>query len=625
MRRDNYRQRIGLRELAGMLRKVRWRGDDGFTACCPAHEDSEPSLSVNLKGGKTLFKCHAGCSFQAICGALNVDPRDLFEESRNGFTRNGEVPRGTNGNGARFSTSNEGPKQEPPNDKGQQIRYEIRNTAGDLLATHVRLDTPEGKRMWWEPSGIKTASLPLYGVGRLTDAQAGDAVVLCEGEKATDSLWERRIVAVGTVTGASGTPSDDTLKALMPFKVYLWPDNDKGGQEHMNRIAQRLIALGNKNLARVEWPDAPDKGDAADYEGDPSPLFDAAEEVVQDDPPLHPMGLGELYDLVDEWDRQPWVWEGILPRSSLSLIVGKAETGKSTLIYGLIYSIVKGIEFFGRHCEQGRVLYLAGDPISEIVAGKTFRALGLRPGDGVEVVAGALVGDPDGIVKLRAWVKRFRPTLVVGDTLAATVAIDVDKYGQSYQVQQPLTQIARQYGPNFLMAHHSQKSAIDSYGVIDAALGSVGVAAVASSRMATKMYRRQGQRFFTSDMINLRLGQPIEGEHLVIKNDNGTMELGEAWGKRAVSMDSDLILKVMQAQSDPISERTLWNEIFPKPKWMPFKAALRSLLEAGTVTVGPRKGKGGGKVYSLGSAPTSTNDYNERWNKGGGGVFGPSQ
>jgi hypothetical protein len=331
------------------------------------------------------------------------------------------------------------------------------------------------------------------------------------------------------------------------------------------------------------------------------------EEGERPEPPLKALDLGALYNLVDEWDRQPWVWEGILPRSSLSLIVGKSETGKSTLIYGLIYAIVRGLEFFGRKCEQGKVLYLAGDPVSEIVAGKTFRAMGLGPGEGIKVVAGALVGQKTGMQQLREWVKDFRPVLVVGDTLAATIAIDVDKYGQSYQVQQPLTQLAREFSPNFLMAHHSQKSAIDSYSVIDAALGSVGVAAVASSRMVTRMYRRHGKKFHTFEMSNLRIGQPLEGEWIVTKLESGEMVLDDLWTKRSTAMDQEVILKALEKETEPMAERTLWQSIFPKPKWQPFKQGLESLIEKGQIVVQKRKGRGGGKVYFVNSEAWSKN------------------
>jgi len=59
-----------LSSIASGLNKVRWHGDYKFSACCPAHDDRNPSLSVSDKNGKILVKCWAGCSQEAVIGAL---------------------------------------------------------------------------------------------------------------------------------------------------------------------------------------------------------------------------------------------------------------------------------------------------------------------------------------------------------------------------------------------------------------------------------------------------------------------------------------------------------------------------------------------------------------------------
>ena len=59
-----------LSAIANGLSKVRWKGDHGFSACCPAHDDRNPSLSVSDVGGKILLKCFAGCTQEKVIGAL---------------------------------------------------------------------------------------------------------------------------------------------------------------------------------------------------------------------------------------------------------------------------------------------------------------------------------------------------------------------------------------------------------------------------------------------------------------------------------------------------------------------------------------------------------------------------
>src|SRR5262249_3805924 len=49
------------------------RSGEGWTARCPAHEDQHNSLSVHNRNGRWLLKCHAGCGWEEIIGALGID------------------------------------------------------------------------------------------------------------------------------------------------------------------------------------------------------------------------------------------------------------------------------------------------------------------------------------------------------------------------------------------------------------------------------------------------------------------------------------------------------------------------------------------------------------------------
>ena len=44
----------------------------GYIACCPAHEDRNPSLSLRDADGRVLVRCHAGCTQEAVIGALRA-------------------------------------------------------------------------------------------------------------------------------------------------------------------------------------------------------------------------------------------------------------------------------------------------------------------------------------------------------------------------------------------------------------------------------------------------------------------------------------------------------------------------------------------------------------------------
>ncbi len=66
--------------LLQRLDKVR-QTEKGWQACCPAHDDKAPSLSISNEDGKTLLHCHAGCSTQDVVAALGINLADLFEDN----------------------------------------------------------------------------------------------------------------------------------------------------------------------------------------------------------------------------------------------------------------------------------------------------------------------------------------------------------------------------------------------------------------------------------------------------------------------------------------------------------------------------------------------------------------
>lgn len=53
----------------------------GWIACCPAHEDRSPSLSIRAaEDGRVLLHCHAGCPTEAVLRALGLVWQDLMPQ-----------------------------------------------------------------------------------------------------------------------------------------------------------------------------------------------------------------------------------------------------------------------------------------------------------------------------------------------------------------------------------------------------------------------------------------------------------------------------------------------------------------------------------------------------------------
>ncbi|MBP9904871.1 MAG: DNA primase [Rhodoferax sp.] len=61
------------------LEKVKRRQPGQWSACCPAHDDKGPSLSVReTPDGAVLIHCFAGCTTDEVVGAMGLELTDLF-------------------------------------------------------------------------------------------------------------------------------------------------------------------------------------------------------------------------------------------------------------------------------------------------------------------------------------------------------------------------------------------------------------------------------------------------------------------------------------------------------------------------------------------------------------------
>lgn len=65
--------------LLSKLNAVTKTGQDRWRACCPAHPDRHPSLSIAIgKSGSPVIKCWSGCSAVDVLNALELDFSDLY-------------------------------------------------------------------------------------------------------------------------------------------------------------------------------------------------------------------------------------------------------------------------------------------------------------------------------------------------------------------------------------------------------------------------------------------------------------------------------------------------------------------------------------------------------------------
>jgi len=57
----------------------------GWIACCPAHDDTSPSLTVSESAnGGLLVHCFGGCEVESVVGSLGLRMFDLMPDSERG-------------------------------------------------------------------------------------------------------------------------------------------------------------------------------------------------------------------------------------------------------------------------------------------------------------------------------------------------------------------------------------------------------------------------------------------------------------------------------------------------------------------------------------------------------------
>jgi hypothetical protein len=70
---------MNIDDFLARLEKVKKTGPDRWRACCPGHDDKQPSLSIRVtEDTRILVHCWAGCSVYEITAGAGVKVADLM-------------------------------------------------------------------------------------------------------------------------------------------------------------------------------------------------------------------------------------------------------------------------------------------------------------------------------------------------------------------------------------------------------------------------------------------------------------------------------------------------------------------------------------------------------------------
>jgi len=230
------------------LPKARQVRPGAWVACCPAHEDTTPSLPWSTSGDKVLVKCQAGCETEAVVAALGMKMSDLF------------APKTSMINGA-----------SPASSPAATLHYDYRDEDGHLLfqverrhGKAFRQRRPDGRGGWvYNLDGVRRV---LYRLPELLAADPSETVYVVEGERDADNLARLGLVATTNPAGANKW-RDDYSESLRGRDVVVFPDNDAPGQKHAEHVARALQGIAS-TVRVVLLPGLSHKGDVSDYLAD---------------------------------------------------------------------------------------------------------------------------------------------------------------------------------------------------------------------------------------------------------------------------------------------------------------------------------------------------------------------
>ena len=72
---------IAAEKLLPRLEGVKEFGVDKWLACCPAHDDRHPSLSIRQAEDRVLLRCWAGCAAGDVVASVGLSLSDLFDHA----------------------------------------------------------------------------------------------------------------------------------------------------------------------------------------------------------------------------------------------------------------------------------------------------------------------------------------------------------------------------------------------------------------------------------------------------------------------------------------------------------------------------------------------------------------
>lgn len=480
-------------EFAARIKGARRTGNT-WAGRCPAHEDSDPSLTFSDGNRGVVTKCWAGCTVEAICAAVGLQVSDLFEEPLEGAQRrsNGtsndrhgvtlaQLARHT---GIAESVLRDFGLEDATHKGRKAVAVPYRDGEGATVRTKYRtaLDG-KPKYLWGDGDDI-----PPYGTWRLGLARDARALVVTEGESDAWSLWAIGVPALG-IDGADRTKILESAHLRGIERLWVCQDSDDGaGANFVKAVTERVDALAPGLKVRVVRPPRPHK-DISDWRR-ACPTLLAFKEAFREACRLaltlaEQEGGGAVVRMSEVRDRViEFGWRPYIPEKYLTMMGGKPGFGKSNVTCALTAAVTRGIGPLGTQVAgPANVLLLsAEDDISSVIKPR----LRIAGADLERVFAfdfeveDFFLGD-EGVRRLDHLCGQYQPKLVILDPIVSFLGgeVDMNRANEVRAALRPVREVAARHNTSILITAHVSK--MDAGEAMDAISGSVDFAAVVRS------------------------------------------------------------------------------------------------------------------------------------------------
>jgi 5S rRNA maturation endonuclease (ribonuclease M5) len=389
-------------DVAGVLDKASSLSGRGkFQACCPAHHDKTPSLSITDDGEKLLLHCHAGCKYEDVVAAIERKGVQLRQE----FTPQPLKMKPVQ------------PKTYDYLDETGAVSYQVIRQYKDGKKT-FKQQRIENDKIIRSMDGV--VRLP-YNLPGILDAQK---VVVVEGEKDVDRLTALGIAATCN-SGGAGNWLSELNKWLKSKQVFIVPDNDEPGRKHAKDVEVELSDIADVKIVDL-CEGMPEKADISDWldRNKANTLWDALNNgQTAYGHKLIAYSIAELIAI----EPKAFLIKHWLDRSAMSVVYGESGAGKTFFALDMCFHIAIGREWSGNRVHQGPVVYIAAEGGHGIR--KRLEALlkfhGLKSEDVPLFVIPTAVdlcsADPD-TAEIIAICKEHNAEIIVVDTLSRALA-----------------------------------------------------------------------------------------------------------------------------------------------------------------------------------------------------------